>query len=63
MPSPPPYMEVKAVNGSWVRVPDNREFPLPDVTDNTFVVNLTGLFPTNDYELRINTTKIYNLIT
>jgi len=55
MPSPPPYMEVKAENGSWVRVPDNREFPLPDVTDNTFVVNLTGLFPTNDYELRINT--------
>ena len=55
MPSPPPYMEVKAANGSWVKVPDNREFPLPDVTDNEFIVNLTGLFPTNDYELRINT--------
>ena len=55
MPSPPPYMEVKAANGSWVRVPDNRQFPLPDVSDNVFVVNLTGLFPTNDYELRINT--------
>ncbi len=54
-PSPPPYMEVKAQNGSWVRVPDDRQFPLPDVTDDVFVVNLTGLFPTNDYELRINT--------
>ena len=54
-PSPPPYMEVKAANGSWVRVPDYRQFPLPDVTDDTFVVNLTGLFPTNDYSIRINT--------
>jgi hypothetical protein len=54
-PSPPPYMEVKAQNGSWVRVPDDRQFPLPDVTDQEFVVNLTGLFPINDYELRINT--------
>jgi len=54
MPSPPPYMEVKAENGSWVRVPDDREFPLPATTDQVFAVNLTGLFPTNDYELRIN---------
>ncbi len=54
-PSPPPFMEVKAANGSWIRVPDNRQFPLPDVTDQTFVVNLTGLFSTNNYELRINT--------
>ncbi len=54
-PSPPPYLEVKAANGSWIRVPDDREFPLPDVTDTEFVVNLTGLFPTNDYSIRINT--------
>lgn len=54
-PSPPPFMEVKAANGSWIRVPDERQFPLPDVTDEMFVVNLTGLFPTNNYELRINT--------
>ena len=54
-PSPPPYMEVKAANGSWVRVPDDRQFPLPDVTDEVFVVNLTGLFAGNDYSLRINT--------
>ena len=54
-PSPPPFLEVKAANGSWIRVPDDREFPLPDVTDTEFVVNLTGLFPTNDYSVRINT--------
>ncbi len=54
-PSPPPYMEVKAANGTWVKVPDDREFPIPKVTGDVFVVNLTGLFPTNDYELRINT--------
>jgi hypothetical protein len=48
-------MEVKAQNGSWIRVPDDRQFPLPDVTDDVFIVNLTGLFPANDFELRINT--------
>jgi hypothetical protein len=54
-PFPPPYMEVKDANGNWVRVPDNRQFPLVEVTPERFVVNLTGLFPTNDYSLRINT--------
>ena len=54
-PSPPPYIEVKAANGSWILVPDDRQFPLPDVTDTEFVVDLTGLFPTNDYSIRINT--------
>ncbi len=46
MPSPPPYMQVKALNGSWVDVPQDREFPIPATTDQTFVVNMTGLFPT-----------------
>jgi len=54
-PFPPPYMEVKDENGSWVRVPESRQFPLVDVGTDSFVVNLTGLFPTNDYSLRINT--------
>ncbi len=52
-PSPPPYMEVKDQNGNWIAVPNNREFPMPPVNPNSFVVNLTGLFPTNDYSLRI----------
>jgi len=54
MPSPPPYMQVKAENGSWVNVPNDRQFPIPATTDQEFVVNLTGLFPTNNFELRIN---------
>lgn len=52
-PSPPPYMEVKDAKGNWVKVPDNREFPIPPVDPSSFTVNLTGLFQTNDYSLRI----------
>ena len=52
-PSPPPYMEVKNAAGDWVKVPNDREFPIPPVNANTFVVNLTGLFPTDNYDLRI----------
>jgi hypothetical protein len=54
-PFPPPYMEVKDADGNWVPVPDNRQFPLLDVTPDCFVVNLTGVFPTDDYSLRIHT--------
>ena len=54
IPSPPPYMQVLAPNGSWVNVPEDREFPIPHVTDNEFDVNLTGLFLTSNYELKIN---------
>ena len=53
-PFPTQYMEVKDEKGNWVRVPDNRQFPMLDVVPDSFVVNLTGLFPTNDYSLRIN---------
>jgi hypothetical protein len=53
--TPPPYMEVKDANGNWVRVPESRQFPIPpDSIPRTFVVDLTGLFPTNDYSLRIS---------
>ena len=52
---PPPFMEVKDANGNWVRVPEERQIPIAaDYTPRTFAVNLTGLFPTNDYSLRIN---------
>jgi hypothetical protein len=54
MPSPPPNMQVIAANGTWVNVPQDREFPIPATTDQTFVVNLTDLFPTNNFMLRIN---------
>ena len=53
--TPPPYMEVKDANGNWVRVPESRDFPLPpDGVARTYVVDLTGLFPTNNYALRIS---------
>jgi hypothetical protein len=53
--TPPPYMEVQDANGNWVRVPQSRDFPLPpDVSPRTYVIDLTGLFPTNNYSLRIN---------
>jgi hypothetical protein len=54
-PFPPPYMEVKDAQGNWVAVPDNRQFPLLDVTPDCFAVNLTGLFQPGDYKLRIHT--------
>jgi len=53
-PIPPPYMEVKDENGNWVRVPESRQFPMIAETPRTIIVDLTGLFPTNDYSLRIN---------
>jgi hypothetical protein len=48
-------MEVKDANGNWIRVPENRQFPLPpDGISRTYVVDLTDLFPTDDYSLRIS---------
>lgn len=54
-PTPVSYMEVKDANGNWVRVPEDRQFALPpDETARTYIVDLTGLFFTNDYSLRLN---------
>ncbi len=53
--TPPPYMEVKDANGNWIRVPQSRDFPLPsDGAARTYVIDLTGLFLSKDYSLRIN---------
>jgi hypothetical protein len=53
--TPPPYMEVKDAKGNWMRIPDGRQFPLPaDSLARTYVIDLTGLFPTNDYSLQIS---------
>jgi hypothetical protein len=54
--TPPTYMEIKALDGSWVRAPSNRQIPIPsDSNPRTFVVDLTGLFPkgASDYQIRI----------
>ena len=53
--TPPPVMEVVDASGNWVPVPQGREMPIPaDGVARTFVVDLTGLFPTNNYSLRIS---------
>ena len=53
--TPPPYLEVKDANGNWIRIPDSRQIPLPpDGVARTYVIDLTGLFPTSDYSLRIS---------
>ncbi|MGD0449584.1 MAG: CARDB domain-containing protein [Candidatus Bathyarchaeia archaeon] len=55
--TPDSYMEIKAANGTWVRVPQDRQIPIPsDSNPRTFVVDLTGLFPQgiNDYQIRIS---------
>jgi hypothetical protein len=54
--TPPPYLEIKDVNGNWVRVSADA-MPIPaDYVARTFAVNLTGIFPADltDYQLRIN---------
>ena len=53
--TPAPYMEVKDSEGNWIRVPESRQFPIPpDGGPRTFVVDMTDLFLSNDYSLRIN---------
>jgi hypothetical protein len=52
---PAPYLEVKAANGSWIRV--QKDIPLPaDYRSRTYTVDLTGIFPaqTADYQIRFN---------
>jgi hypothetical protein len=59
---PAPYMEVKAANGSWIRIPQDRQMPNPsDFNSRSFVVDLTGLFPedVSDYQIRI--TNFFNV--
>ncbi|MEM2088974.1 MAG: hypothetical protein QXF52_09965 [Thermoproteota archaeon] len=54
-PSVYPYLQVKDENGSWMSVPKNRDIPEFAATPRTFIVELTGLFPTSNYSIRINT--------
>jgi hypothetical protein len=53
--TPPPYIEVLDEDGNWVRVPEDRQMPIPaDYVARPFVVDLTGIFPTDNYSIRIN---------
>jgi hypothetical protein len=60
-PSVYPYLQVKDENGSWVRVPKSRDLPELSATPRTFVVDLTGLFPTDNYSIRINALTLTHL--
>jgi hypothetical protein len=53
--TPPPYIEVLGEDENWVRVPEDRQMPIPaDYVARPFVVDLTGIFSTDNYSLRIN---------
>jgi hypothetical protein len=59
---PAPYMEVKYANGSWVRIPQDKQMPLPsDYNSRTFTVDLTGLFPTGTSDYQIRLTNFWNV--
>jgi hypothetical protein len=52
---PAPYLEVKAANGTWIRV--NQDIPLPaDYRSRTYTINITGIFPSDvaNYQIRFN---------
>ena len=60
--TPNSYMEVKAANGTWLRVPQDKQIPIPsDYNPRTFAVDLTGLFPAGlkDYQIRL--TNFWNV--
>ncbi len=55
--TPDSYMEYKAANGTWVRLSQDKQIPIPaDSNPRTFVVDLTGVFPKGitDYQIRIS---------
>jgi hypothetical protein len=59
---PAPYMEIKDASGQWLRVPEDRQMPTPsDYVPRSFVVDLTGLFPTDVSEYRIRITNFFNV--
>ena len=58
----PPTMEVMDAEGNWVRVPQDREIPVPaDYIPRTFCVDLMGLFPTDVSEYKIRITNFWNV--
>jgi hypothetical protein len=53
--TPPPFIEVLDAEGNWVRVPEERQMPIPaDYVARPFVVDMTGIFLTDNYTIRIN---------
>jgi hypothetical protein len=60
--TPAPYMEVKDVNGNWIRVSQDRQIPIPsDYNARTFTVDLTGLFPSDVNDCQVRFTNFWNV--
>jgi hypothetical protein len=59
---PAPYMEIKDVNGNWIRVSQDRQIPLPsDYNARTFTVDLTGLFSSDVNDCQVRFTNFWNV--
>ena len=59
---PAPYMEVKDVNGNWIRVSQDRQIPIPsDYNARTFTVDLTGLFSSEVNDCQVRFTNFWNV--
>jgi hypothetical protein len=59
---PAPYMEVMDKNGNWIRIPQDRQMPTPsDYVPRSFVVDLTGIFPSDVSEYQIRITNFFNV--
>jgi hypothetical protein len=60
--NPPSYMEVMDAQGEWVRVPQDRQMPIPgDYVPRTFAVNMTDLFAPDVTEYKIRITNFWNV--
>jgi hypothetical protein len=59
---PPSSMEVMDAQGNWIRVPQDRQMPIPgDYVPRTFAVDLNGLFPADANEYKIRITNFWNV--
>jgi hypothetical protein len=60
--NPPAYMEVMDAQGNWVKVPQDRQMPIPgDYVPRTFTVDLNGLFSPELKEYKIRITNFWNV--
>ena len=60
--TPNSYMEIMAANGTWLRVPQDKQIPIPsDYNARTFSVDLTGLFPADVSDYQIRLTNFWNV--
>jgi hypothetical protein len=60
--NPPAYMEVMDAQGNWIRVPQDRQMPIPgDYVSRSFAVDLSDLFPEGVADYKIRITNFWNV--